>query len=67
MDRILRPHQVVELVGLGDRRLRQLEDEGAFPRRFKIHANSNARGYLESEIDAWIQASAAAREGEPAV
>ena len=66
MDRILRPHQVVELVRLGDRRLRQLEDEGKFPRRFKINPGGNASGYLESEIEAWIQASAAAREAEPA-
>lgn len=66
MDRILRPNQVAEIVGLGERRLRQLEAEGKFPRRFKIHAGSNASGYLESEIEAWIQASAAARVAEPA-
>jgi predicted DNA-binding transcriptional regulator AlpA len=66
MDRILRPNQVADLVGLGDRRLRQLEREGKFPRRFKIHPNSNASGYLESEVEAWIKASAAAREAEPA-
>ena len=65
MDRILRPNQVAEFVGLGERRLRQLEAEGKFPRRFKIHAGSNASGYLESEVHAWIQASAAAREAEP--
>ena len=65
MDRILRPNQVAEFVGLGERRLRQLEAEGKFPRRFKIHPNSNASGYLESEVNAWIQASAAAREAEP--
>lgn len=66
MDRILRPNQVAECVGLGERRLRQLEAEGKFPRRFKIHSGSNASGYLESELNAWIQASAAAREPEPA-
>ena len=66
MDRILRPNQVAEFVGLGERRLRQLEAQGKFPRRFKIHPGSNASGYLESEVDAWIQASAAAGRTEPA-
>lgn len=64
MDRILRPNQVAFLVGLGDRRIRQLESEGKFPRRFRIYPDSNAAGFLESEIEAWIKATAANREIE---
>lgn len=60
MAQILRPHQAAKKVALTERRLRQLEAQGKFPKRFRIHPGSNSTGYLESEIDAWIESSVAA-------
>ena len=39
--------------------LLELEREGKFPRR--IHLGERRHGWLESEIDAWIEARAAKR------
>lgn len=62
--RILRPKDTEAKVGICDRELRDLEREGLFPKRFTLNPNGRGRavGHLESEVDAWIEARAKARE-----
>lgn len=43
--------------------LAKLVAEGKFPAPVKLGAATN--GYLESEIDGWLKARAAEREGRP--
>lgn len=59
--RILRPAETVAKVGICDRQLRELEEEGLFPRRFKISPKGRAVAHLESEVDDWIASRAATR------
>ena len=58
--RILRKEETAAKIGLSDRSLRRLEDQGLFPKRVAL--SPRAVGHLESEIDAWIAERAAARE-----
>jgi prophage regulatory protein len=44
--------------------LQRLEDDGSFPQR--VHIGTGRIGWLEREIDAWIEARAAARRPRPA-
>ena len=62
--RVLRKPEVVNRVGFSAVHIWRLEKRGVFPRRFAIGANSV--GWLEFEIDAWIAARAAERDGEAA-
>ena len=61
---ILRPTETAAKVGICDRQLRDMEREGLFPKRFPLNPNGKGRavGHLESEVDAWIKARAAARD-----
>lgn len=63
MARILRPKDTEAKVGLCNRELRDLEREGLFPKRFPLNPSGRGRavGHLESEVDAWIEARASAR------
>ena len=66
MPKILRQPVVEDRTGLCGERLRQLEQQGLFPKRFKIVAGSGqqgATGWLESEIDEYVLARAASRDG----
>lgn len=58
--RVLRPREAWERAGLSRSSCYRLEAEGQFPRRIKL--GSHASGYLESEIEAWIDARVAERE-----
>lgn len=60
--KILRPSETASKVGLCDRMLRDMEAEGIFPKRFVINPKGRAVGHLESEVEAWMEARAAARE-----
>jgi predicted DNA-binding transcriptional regulator AlpA len=62
--RILRPAETEAKTGYCDRQLREMEAQGTFPRRFSLNPNGRGRavGHLESEVDEWIAARAAARE-----
>ncbi len=62
--RILRPIETAAKVNLCDRRIRDMEAEGTFPKRFSLNANGKGRavGHLESEVDEWIAKRAATRE-----
>lgn len=57
---ILRKKEAQDRAGISDVTAWRLEKEGRFPRRFRIAGNRV--GYLESEIDAWIEERAAQRE-----
>lgn len=63
--RVLRPQETSARVQLCDRQLRELEAKGLFPKRFPLNPSGSGRavGHLESEVDAWIKARAASREG----
>jgi len=65
INRIVRPAEVVKLVGFTDMHIRRLEDAGQFPRRFKLNPSGGdfgAVGWLLSDIEGWIEARAASVE-----
>ena len=53
-DRILRRRETEHKSGLCERKLRNLENEGKFPRRFLIAESGRAIGWSEAEVDAWL-------------
>lgn len=58
--RILRMPHVEERTGLSGKRIYALIAQGDFPRQIPLGANSS--GWLEHEIDAWIEARIALRD-----
>jgi prophage regulatory protein len=58
--RIIRANQITQVVGISRRHADRLEADGKFPRKVKLGENSV--GWLESEINAWIEARAAERQ-----
>lgn len=60
MSRFLRQPEVKARVGLSTMQIWRLEKQGKFPRRCKIGENSV--GWLESEIDEFINTRVAARD-----
>ena len=58
-DRILRKPECLHRVGLSDPTVWRLEKKGQFPRRLRLGGNSC--GWLESEVNEWMKARAAAR------
>lgn len=59
MKKILRKKEVREITGLSDTSLWRLErDDSSFPRRLRL---GGAVGWLQEEIEAWIDARAAER------
>ena len=64
IDRIIRPVEAEKLTGYCGTHLRRLEAKGLFPKRFKLNPESGrfgAVGFLESDIEAWMEARAASR------
>ena len=61
MDKILRKPDVVALVGVTERALRDWEKAGTFPKRFLLHPEGRSVGWLESEIKEWLVQRAASR------
>lgn len=57
-DRIIRLPEVIERVGLAKTTIYQKIKEGQFPKQIKL---SRTSGWLESEIDEWIQRLASLR------
>jgi prophage regulatory protein len=55
-DRILRENEVAQATGLGRSTRYCMEREGRFPRRRRI--GQSAVGWLESEIQQWIESRA---------
>ena len=60
--RVLRPKETCERVKLTNQWLRKLEERGEFPRRIRLGPNSV--GHLEHEVDDWLAARAAERDGD---
>ena len=59
---ILRLKEIERRTGLRRERLRELENAGSFPRRVRL--SQRACGWVESEVDAWVRARIAERDGE---
>lgn len=57
--RVLRSPEVVQRVGLSRTQIWRLERAGNFPKRIQIGLNSV--GWIEHEVDGWIEARAAER------
>jgi prophage regulatory protein len=49
---------VIRRIGIKHTRIRELEDQGKYPKRIKI--SDRANGWIESEIEAWIDQRVAA-------
>lgn len=58
MKKILRKKEVRAITGLGDTTIWRLEREGKFPARLRL---GGAVGWLEEEIESWIEEKAAER------
>lgn len=61
---LLRLKEIERRTGLRRERLRELEKSGSFPRRVRL--SQRACGWVESEVDAWVRARIAERDGEVA-
>jgi prophage regulatory protein len=61
-DTVLRLPAVTRKTGLSRSAIYNRVADGSFPRSLSLGGRS--RGWLESEIDAWIRACAQSREGE---
>ena len=66
VDRVLRKPDVVALVGVTERAIRDWEVAGKFPKRFKLDPDGRSVGWLESEVQEWLRQRAASRETEAA-
>jgi prophage regulatory protein len=62
--RILRAPQVADRTGLSIPTIYRKMDEGKFPR--PVPLSQQAVGWIESEIDAWLEELVAARDSVPA-
>jgi prophage regulatory protein len=58
--RILRMRDLAEKVGLRPSTVYELVAKGRFPAPFKIVQGGRAAGWLESEIDNWLNSRASA-------
>jgi prophage regulatory protein len=58
---IIRQPEVSSRTGYSRPSLYRLEKEGRFPRRVKL--GDRAAGWVAGEIEAWVQARIAARDG----
>lgn len=58
--RILRKPEVVARVGYSAMHISRLEKAGRFPKRIRLGAN--ACGWVEHEVNAWIEARIAERD-----
>jgi len=61
-DKVLRSHDIENITGYTSRRIRDLEAAGNFPKRFLINPEGRSVGWLESEVQRWIESRAATRE-----
>ena len=59
MTKVLRKKDIREKLGLSDVTIWRMERDGDFPQRIKIGPNSV--GWIESEVDQWIEQRAAER------
>ena len=57
-NRVIRMRDLADKVSLRPSTIYELVAKGHFPRPFKIVQNGRAAGWLESEIDAWLEGRA---------
>ena len=57
--RIIRKPELLNIIGLSDPTLWRLEKKGDFPKRLRLGGNSC--GWLESEVNKWIEGRLADR------
>lgn len=62
VQRIIRKPELVAKLGLSQVTIWRMEKAGNFPKRLRLGGNSV--GWLASEIEAWINARAAARSAQ---
>lgn len=60
--KVLRKKEVVEKVGYSGMHISRLEAAGRFPKRIKLGPNSV--GWLESEVNEWIEQKVAERDAQ---
>ncbi len=60
-EKILKIHQVVEIVGISRSSVYNMVQRNDFPQPVKLGMRSS--GWLQSEIDGWIAARASLRSG----
>lgn len=58
-DRIIRKKELLAITGLSNMTIYRHEKDGKFPKRLCL--GGSARGWLKSEVDAWLEERAAAR------
>ena len=61
-ERIIRIKQVMDKIGLGRTKVYQMVESGDLPKPVRL--GPRAVGFLESEIDEWIDARVAERDGK---
>lgn len=61
-DTILRKPDVKRITGFSDVTIRGLEKAGNFPKRFKLNPDGKHVGWLESEVQTWMQRRAESRQ-----
>jgi predicted DNA-binding transcriptional regulator AlpA len=68
--RLILPHELKSKKNIGycNEHRRRLEDAGLFPKRVRLgpRGNTGPYAYVEEELDAYLEARAAARELEAA-
>ena len=62
-ERVLRKPELFNKIQLSDPTIWRLEKQGKFPGRIRL--GGSAVGWLESEIDAWLEKKAKARTKRP--
>ena len=60
--RVLRMKDLPPKVGFQPSTLYELIASGRFPRPFKLVSGGRASGWLESTVDAWLEARAGSRD-----
>jgi prophage regulatory protein len=63
--RVIRLPEVIVKTGLGRTTIYRMELSGCFPK--SVSLGGKAVGWIEAEIDNWIEERMAARQGAPAV
>jgi prophage regulatory protein len=63
--RVIRLPEVIAKTGLGRTTVYRMESSGSFPQ--SISLGGKAVGWIEAEINAWIEARMAARQRAPAL
>ncbi|MHB1285186.1 MAG: helix-turn-helix transcriptional regulator [Leptospirillum sp.] len=58
-EKILKIHQVVEIVGISRSSVYNMVQRNDFPKPLKLGSRSS--GWLKSEVDAWIESRASLR------